>query len=268
MQLVRVTFLAGLLGILSAACATAGKDQPNPQNDAPATPGDAPDEPDAQVLPPDANGCATQPCDILTQCGCGSSMACDIDSSDNMGTACRAVLTAGIETSTCTNASRCAPGYVCLFEVGTNVGTCNKYCDANADCGTPRGKCIISINAGGQPIAGIPKACTSNCDPLGNAANDCPAGYKCSLFSSQNDGDFVDCVVVATAGTQGAACLTNGNPNDKLCAANHLCTTVNSATACRKMCNRTNNTGCVGAQTCLGFNPAFSVGGVEYGVCN
>jgi hypothetical protein len=249
-----------VLALFVMACASARSPNQPDQVDAPVA--DAADDIDAPVLPPDANTCATQPCDILTQCGCGATEACDIDNSDNIGTACRTVFTPGTETSTCTNPTRCDKGFVCLFDGGSNVGTCKRYCDADSDCGTPRGKCIFQITSGGQPIPDVPKACSSNCDPTNSAAGGCPSTHKCGLFTVDTT-NIVDCSVAGN-GTQGAAC----NNNDALCAANFLCTTVGASNACRRICNRTNNTGCVGSQTCLGFATPFSVGGTEYGVCN
>lgn len=251
--------------VFLCACATAGRDQPPAAQDATPVIVDAPVV-DAPEAPPDANNCATQPCDILTQCGCGAGSACDIDGTDNSGTACRSVLTAGDVESTCIDATRCDAGFVCLFDAGSSIGTCKHYCDADADCGTPRGKCIIQITSGGQPIPDIPKACSSNCDPTDPTAAGCPSGRKCGLFNA-NGTDIVECSV-AGAGTQGASCTTSGSPNDRLCAVNFLCTTVDTTTACRKICNRTANTGCAAGEICIGFTDPFSVGGVEYGVCN
>src|SRR5687767_13848234 len=78
----------------------------------------------------DSNGCATQPCSILPQCGCtGGAMACDVDTWDNVGTSCRAVNDPGQETSTCNTPDKCDKGYVCLG--GSTYSTCKKFCDAN-----------------------------------------------------------------------------------------------------------------------------------------
>lgn len=248
--------------VFLGACASAGRDQPA-VNDAPPVV-DAPPPVDAPPLPPDANNCATQPCDILSQCGCGAGSACDIDDEDNMGTACRTVFTPGDEESTCINATRCDAGFVCLFDAGTNVGNCKRYCDADADCGTPRGRCIITITSGGQPIADIPKACSSNCDPTNTAAGGCPSSRKCSLFNAAGTG-IVDCAIAGT-GTQGASCQSGGVADDKLCAPDFLCTTVGAAVACRRICRVGDNSTC-GGLTCIPFETPFVVD-VEYGVCN
>jgi len=215
----------------------------------------------------DGNGCAMQPCTILPQCGCAGATACDVDVTDSVGTACRSVLTPGTETSTCTSLDKCDKGYVCLG--GTAYSTCKKYCLADADCGTPRGRCAIDISSGGMAIAGIPSACSSNCSPLSTSAPaECPAGFKCGLFTATHNNTPVpitDCSP-AGAGTQGASCGTNAG-NDSMCAPGYLCTTVGSGFQCRRICNKTANTGCTGTQTCLGFQTPQTVD-IEYGVCN
>jgi hypothetical protein len=246
------------------ACATAGRENPNN--------GDATSTGDGKVDAfkfLDSNGCATQPCDIPTQCGCGSG-ACDIDGSDLMGTACRMIATPGHETSTCSGPTGCDKDYVCLG--GAGDASCHKYCGSDAECGTPRGKCAIDIQSGGTVIPGIPSACSSNCDPA-NTANPavCPSTMKCSIFSATHMGtmlDISDCAK-AGAGTQGTTCQAGSNGDDTLCAANNLCTTLDGTTFnCRRICIRPGGAQCVGTQTCLGFNPALTIGGTEYGVCN
>jgi hypothetical protein len=259
----RVSVLLGC--VLLLACAKAGGSQPNGQADAPASgDDDAAIDIDAANVLPDANTCATQPCDILTQCGCGA-MACDIDGTDLMGTACRAIVTPGHETSSCSTASRCDKGFVCAGS------TCKKYCGTNADCGSPRGQCVIDITDGTNPIPGIPSVCSSNCDPTNVAAGGCPAGDKCGLFTATHAGvthNIADCSI-AGAGIQGTNCKVGAVGDDTLCGPDFSCTTINAGTNfnCRRQCNKTAGGGC-GALTCIGFNPAFTIGAVEYGVCN
>lgn len=231
--------------------------------------------PDAMV---DANTCSVQPCTLAPQCGCPLNQSCDIDPTDLMGNVCRAVNTPGVETNTCASFGDCARGYVCIGD-GTN-DSCKRYCTSNSECGTPRGQCVIQIVDTTQ--AAIPGAvvCSSNCDPLGNAATYCPSGWKCGIFNAQypiNTGptyDISDCEITG-AGGQGADCTIAGsnppNGDDTKCAANQMCTTLTGTTfQCRHVCNHASpgvvcsNLG----KTCIGFNPVLTIGGTEYGVCN
>jgi len=227
--------------------------------------------PVADASQPDANTCATQPCDIPTQCGCSAVQACDIDVSDLMGTACRPIDATGHETDSCVGITSCDRGYVCLGGGGNSA--CKKYCESSADCAAPRGQCVIDITDGTNPIAGLPSVCSSNCDPTNTAAGGCPTGWKCSMYTQTHqavDYNIADCTI-AGAGAQGANCKVGANGDDSLCAANFLCTTINAGANfnCRRMCNRTaGGPQCTGGQTCLGFNPAFNLAGTEYGVCN
>jgi hypothetical protein len=259
------TWLAlGMITALLAGCAAARNSE---DIDAPGgddVPDGPPGPPDA---PPDANMCPTQPCDILTQCGCSASQSCDVDTSDLMGGACRDVSSPGTETDTCASLEECDRGYVCIGSA-TN-SSCKKYCETNADCGSPRGQCVIDITDGTNPIPGLPPVCSSNCDPVGSPAGFCPAGWKCGVFVQTHnavDYNIADCTP-AGAGGQGASCQSGANGNDALCSTNHLCTTLNGTTFnCREIC--TIGGGQCGGLTCLQFDPPLTIGGTEYGVCN
>lgn len=254
----RVTFLALLL--VASACARAGS-----SHETDATPVDT-KAIDAAI---DGNGCATQPCSILPQCGCGGGKACDLDTSDNNGTACRSVTMPGTETSTCNSLSQCAAGYICLG--GGGASSCKKYCTSDTDCGTPRGACVIDITSGGTPVMGIPSACSSNCEPTATNSPECPSTYKCGLFTASHMGNNIriaDCSPAGT-GTQGSSCASGANGDDKLCAKGYLCSTTTSDTAfkCRRICQKAASN--CGAATCISFNPIFTIGTppVEYGIC-
>jgi len=219
----------------------------------------------------DSNGCSMQPCSILPQCGCtNGAQACDIDLTDGMGTTCRAVNQPGTETSTCNSADKCDKGYVCLGSAMN--ATCKKYCTTDADCGTPRGRCAIDISSNGMVVQGIPSACTSNCNPLPvSPPSECPTGYKCGLFTATHYGSTVkvaDCTRSGT-GVQGTNCKSGTNGNEALCGPGYLCTTVDGGTNynCRRICNKTANTGCPGTTTCLAFATPHTID-IEYGVCN
>src|SRR5690606_12152439 len=133
-----------------------------------------------------ANECPMQPCSILPQCGCVGVTACDVDVTDNMGTACSSVLQPGRETSTCIGLDRCDAGYVCLG--GSGSASCKKYCAEDADCGCPRGRCAITVANGVTPITGIPSVCSSNCNPLPTGQPpECPPSYKCGLATTTHN---------------------------------------------------------------------------------
>ena len=221
----------------------------------------------------DAGTCPTQPCDLHAQCGCTAPLVCDLDFTDLVGTSCRAVNQPGTETSTCSSgspataqSSYCAGGFVCVGS-GANA-VCEKYCDMDADCGQPRGQCVIQLTANNAPIAGA-TVCSGNCNPVNSSAGGCPAGFKCGFFTvtsaltGNQPRDIVDCALPGT-GTQGTACTSDAG-----CAANFMCVNTGT-TACRRICNRTtggNECAAVPGTTCGGFNPALVVGGAEYGAC-
>ena len=211
----------------------------------------------------DGNNCATQPCDIPTQCGCGANMACDINAMTLMGTACRAITTPGMVTNTCAAAEDCAADYVCVGD-GTN-DACEKYCQTNNDCTAPRGQCVVQLTDGsGNAIAGA-VVCSSDCDPsLASNPTTCPSGWSCDLFTATFMGamdDIVDCRKAGTK-TQNQACTVSTD-----CAAGFSCINNGTSNVCARICKPPSNTGCTGTTTCLSFQTAFTVGGTEYGVC-
>jgi hypothetical protein len=244
------------------SCARA--EPPAMQQDAPPLPQiDAPLDIDAPGI--DAQVCATSPCDIQSQCGCDSTMACDVDFSDLMGTACRPKTDTGIEGTSCGGAlgspQQCAKKYICIG-AGSNR-SCERYCAANTECLQPRGQCVIQVTANSQPIPGA-VTCSSNCDPSAATNPLCPASWTCDLFTATFQTvahNIVDCRVAGGAAT-GAACSAS-----VACAAGLTCITQGTAMKCAKICKPPANTGCPGATTCSSFATPFTVAGTEYGVC-
>ena len=255
----RTTKLAMFAGAL-VACAKAeppgaAVDAPQHQIDAPAI--------DSSMI--DAEVCATSPCDIQTQCGCDATMACDIDFSDLMGTACRPKTDTGVEGTNCGGVlgspQKCAKKYVCIGG-GGNV-SCERYCATTADCISPRGQCVIQITANGMAVPGA-TTCSSNCDPSSATNALCPASWTCDLFTSTFNGTqykISDCRVAGTA-AQGATCSAT-----VACAAGLTCVTQGAAMKCAKICKPPSSTGCPGATTCQSFGTAFTIAGTEYGAC-
>ncbi|HTJ41656.1 MAG TPA: hypothetical protein VL463_06150 [Kofleriaceae bacterium] len=277
-----MTRVISVLAFLACACASGHNSSSNADSstvdssgsNTPDSPqqgsADAPDHidappgtPDAKVpdAAPDANNCSVQPCTLAPQCGCPANQSCDIDPTDLMGNLCRAINTPGKETSTCGSFSECDKGYVCL-----NDGACHRYCATSGDCISPRGQCVIQLQNGGVDIDGA-IVCSSNCDPIGNASTYCPANDKCGIFTATFKGttyDITDCEAQG-AGGQGTNCKVGTSGDDTKCAANYSCTTLDGTNfACRKYCTFQSGQ-C--STSCLHFNPALTIGGTEYGVC-
>ncbi|MCE9576365.1 MAG: hypothetical protein K8W52_24670 [Deltaproteobacteria bacterium] len=221
----------------------------------------APGAPDAKPAA-DANTCPVQPCTLSPECGCAANLTCDIDPSDLVGNVCRAINSPGKETNTCGSFSECDHGYVCLGD-GTN-NACKKYCATNTDCAQPRGQCVVQIiDANSAPIPGA-VTCSSNCDPTASAAAYCPANWKCGIFTATfggTDHDIADCTPAGT-GVHGTTCV-----DDSTCGAQTLCTTVNAAQKCRRICKVTADCAGLTGTTCLQFSPQIIIGGSGYGVC-
>lgn len=208
-----------------------------------------------------SNGCPVQPCTIDPQCGCTdpTKSACDLGSGSS--NACRFATTTGVEGQTCTAAAGCAAGYTCVGD-GTNF-SCEKYCANDGECMSPRGQCVIQLTDGsGSAIAGA-VMCSSNCDPATATNPLCPNGWTCDLFTATymaTTHNISDCRVDGAV-PAGSSCATAS------CQAGLTCVTYSSTShLCRKLCNKTNNTGCTSG-TCTSFTTAFTVGGTEYGVC-
>ena len=228
---------------------------------------DAPPPIDAAIdaVAIDATVCATQPCDLQTQCGCSATEACDLDFSDLMGTACRPEVDTGTEATSCGGTfgspQKCAKKYVCLG-AGSDR-SCKHYCAADTDCAGPRGQCVIQVTANGQPVPDG-TVCSSNCDPSVASDPACPPSWTCDLFTATflgTDHMISDCRA-AGAAAQGAACSAT-----VACAAGLSCITQGTAMKCAKLCKPPSNTGCPGGTTCMSFGTPFTVGGTEYGAC-
>jgi hypothetical protein len=250
-----------LVAVAAGACATAGG------SDVDARAGDSTST-DVAI---DMNNCAQQPCSIIPQCGCATTDACDLDTTDNNGTVCRPVTTPGTITATCNSLDDCEKGYVCLG--GAAYAACKKYCTGDIDCGTPRGKCALNISSGGMPVMGVPTVCTSNCDPTSTNPAECPSTFKCGLFTAMHMGttyDVADCSPAGT-GMQGFNCKSGTLGNDSLCAKGFLCTTIDMGTTytCRKICtNPMAGSAQCGGQTCIAFSDPYTLpDNITYGVC-
>jgi len=228
---------------------------------------------DAAVTPdgmPDANNCATQPCSLVPQCGCGHDMACQLDptsTSSMLVTTCSAA-GAGNETATCTDDTACAPGFACFS------GRCLRWCSSDTDCPGAGGLCIIHIIDGSQQ--NIPGAitCTTDCDPTAAAPGTCPSTWACHIYQDPTSMAYVtDCdPSPASGGAKGALCDTNGNRD---CAPGLDCIALTQGSTTTNECLQTcvcpgGNCAagtCTMGGSCNGFSTPVTIGGTTYGVC-
>jgi len=222
----------------------------------------------------DASTCATQPCDILTQCGCEATPqtpVCDLDFQNlaTGATKCRANNFDGDETTTCTMAATCAALHVCVG------GRCRKYCDSDDDCPGAGGLCIVNLTYNNMDIPGA-VTCTTDCVPTSTANPTCPAGWGCHVYYYDPDamvtGDeryLTDCAAApASGGGVGASCTTNAN-----CQPGLDCVTLNpGGTQCRPTCmcqpgNCAAGSCPAGSGSCHSFAPEVIIGTQTYGSC-
>jgi hypothetical protein len=231
---------------------------------------------DAQVDTPapadaalDSNGCSVQPCSILPQCGCTGQNTCDLDSGDSMGTACRNITVPGTETSACSSKTECDRNFTCIG--GAAYASCKKFCTSNADCGSPRGQCVLGFASTAGPD--VPKFCSSNCDPTDATAASCPSTFKCTLYTAMSAGTnykIADCSLAGT-GTQGVDCTAGSQPYEAKCAKGFQCVklTTESTYKCRKICATPGQAGgaCGGSNQCIGYTEPHTIGSTTYGVC-
>lgn len=224
---------------------------------------DAPRRIDAAI---DGNGCSVQPCSILPQCGCPGQSACDVDTDDDMGTACRTILTPGTETSACTGSTGCDRDFACIG--GSAYASCKKYCTADVDCGSPRGRCVYERTSFGPDV---PKLCSSNCEPTDTTAAGCPSTFKCTLYTATSGGTthkIADCSLAGT-GTQGTDCTAGAAPVESRCAKGYQCAKFVGDTVfqCRRLCSNPGQTSQCGGQNCVGYSDPHTIGPTTYGVC-
>ena len=224
---------------------------------------------------PDANSCSHQPCSLAPQCGCASGSACDLDNA-NLATGGTVCVTAGtgMEASTCTGDTACAPGYTCVG----SPSRCEKWCSGDNDCTSgPGALCIINI-VYGTPQMNVPgaKVCTTDCDPSSKTPAGCPATWGCHIYQ-ENGGAMrlvTDCDPPGAGGV-GASCATNGSRD---CQAGLDCINVTRGTVttpeCHPSCYCPSNncaagscTAFSGSGSCQAFTTPVIIGTREYGVC-
>jgi hypothetical protein len=184
-----------------------------------------------------SGACAESPCKLVQpQCGCAAGQACTIDGSPQGTRVCVAAGSTPIGGE-CTG-NECVPGAICV-QTTPSISTCVKYCSTDSNCTAPGGLCIITLNDGSSgQIPGV-TLCTENCDPSTNTG--CPvAGTACGLAQeSMGQMRLLTRCSDSGSGTQGAACVDDGD-----CAPTYGCFNAGT-TQCLKYCK-------VGGAACPG----------------
>ncbi len=212
--------------------------------------------------------CPGVPCDLVSQCGCRDSEACDLAPGARTAedTACRPAGD-GSERSTCETADDCASGFIC------QEGQCWHWCESDDDCAG--GHCLPAFGG----VVGA-RTCSKACEPGSATTSGCPDGFTCRYYLHDPDdateGDefeYADCSA-AGEGTHGADCTADGDAD---CAAGYGCYDISwddgsTTTECRQICvvsvagAPADNTCAVGScQEWL--DPGAVIGDVEYGTC-
>jgi hypothetical protein len=194
--------------------------------------------------------CAEDPCKLTgPQCGCLASEKCQWANDD------RSCVPNGTKVvgEACAQ-GECEAGSICLFYGSLSI--CKKYCDDDAHCDAPGGRCELSITGFTQQF------CTDNCDPVSSAGCGA-ANSKCDALGSTMGPAFTLCTP-AGAGTSMAPC-PNGSAD---CAEGHGCFNdgmMPANTFCLEWCNIA--IGSCATGICNNLQTPLVIGSVTYGVC-
>ncbi|MEJ7731439.1 MAG: hypothetical protein WKG00_19765 [Polyangiaceae bacterium] len=157
----------------------------------------------------------------------------------------------------CGSNADCQAGSMC---VNTGVDLCMEFCADDGACNAPGGQCLITLVDSAQQTVPDAVLCSLNCDPITNTG--CSAG-GCALGQEEVSMDLFTLCQGAGAGTQGAACVDNGD-----CAGGFGCFGAAPDQQCLKYCGVNPSKGvCSGGTFCTGFTTPVILGAQEYGVC-
>ncbi len=201
--------------------------------------------------------CEKEPCKLtIPQCGCGDGERCHFAGG---GISCVAEGST-LDGTVCND--DCQEGFLCF---GLNSGSpriCRRYCDTDADCYMPGGKCAFQLASGGAMSRQQVSVCSTNCDPITNVGCLEP-NMKCEI----NAVDKNTYCNLAGTGIQGTSCVVVSH-----CAVGLSCFGTENGKKCLKWCD-------VGAPVCPGgiqcvplTGPGgqldtLKIGSKQYGAC-
>ena len=173
------------------------------------------------------------------------------------------------EPAVCDSLS-CPPGMGCRDYGGGQTG-CEPLCDLASPACAGGAACVPF----GTPLSirGITYGtCEVGCDPVSSQAT-CGANSTCAVVNDAPGGQRTACVPAGT-GAGPAGCVSSVNVSS--CAQGATCATLalgaGSVDACEPYCRVGHPEDCPPSplsvqEACVGFVPAATVGGVQYGTC-
>lgn len=188
------------------------------------------------------------PCDVVLQCGCGAGQACD--NTAQAQSTCRAVQTAGTETSACTDYQDCAAGFTCRG-VSPHF-SCHKWCTSDSDCIGGSRYCDIATGSG--------NLCGERCSPL--TGQGCATGFACQLAFNSAKGRWGTACRWSGTGVQDDHCSSADD-----CAAGYYCGPWGF---CSRYCDRGVSSPCANYRSCAPLSPSSptaTLDGTTFGAC-
>ena len=225
--------------------------------------------PDSALCPPGqtcgatgcVSACSESPCRLTSpQCGCPGGQGCYLSGSVR---SCAAAGSAA-EGASCTTASSCQPGLVCLNVSSTTavVNQCGRFCAGDTDCIGNGSLCTYTLGDGaGGTVPGV-RVCSRACDPV--TSTGCSSNAVCHVYREMpSAGRFLtDCAGPAGFGWEHDFCIDNTD-----CSRGTFCAA--SLGECLAYCNTSRgDADCPFSDACYRFATPLVVGGVEYGYCD
>lgn len=208
--------------------------------------------------------CSESPCKLVEpQCGCDVGEQCTIGG--DLQRTCAPEGTAG-PGNTCSESVSCGTGSLCVG-FGNGPLTCHEFCETDAECAPPGGRCVYSLDDGSGSTVPNLQMCSTSCNILNGAGCEA-AGTACRLqLLTGDDVPFTNCFNAGTV-VYPNSCTTN--PDN--CVAGSVCwPSSGSGNLCFQWCN-VNAPTCPNGTTCTAVDVVegtpLVLGGISYGLCS